>query len=274
MNIAETLGANASQAWERSVVNQFTRNGVLWAVPQLTDAGIALYFNADLLDAAGVRTARTAFAALVARRRRHAAAAACPADPRRRRPGRRHTGIRRDADPSVGLQRGQRPAGHLPQLHRVRRRSVLRRRPIRVRQPAGGRGVRIPGAADQHRSRRAARVGHQRQRRLLPQSVPAGPDGAVPVRHLQPGRRRRPGAVPVGCGHAARRAEGPGQRHERHCRRWQFGHQTPRRGAAGARLDGQPAAATSISAPAAPPSPQCSPLSRSTTSTGHRAGST
>jgi multiple sugar transport system substrate-binding protein len=26
----------------------------LWAVPQLTDAGIALYFNADLLDAAGV----------------------------------------------------------------------------------------------------------------------------------------------------------------------------------------------------------------------------
>jgi multiple sugar transport system substrate-binding protein len=32
MNIAETLGPNASQAWERSVVNQFTRNGVLWAV--------------------------------------------------------------------------------------------------------------------------------------------------------------------------------------------------------------------------------------------------
>jgi multiple sugar transport system substrate-binding protein len=55
MNIAETLGANASQAWERSVVNQFTRDGVLWAVPQLTDAGIALYFNADLLDAAGVQ---------------------------------------------------------------------------------------------------------------------------------------------------------------------------------------------------------------------------
>src|SRR2546428_7388559 len=55
MNIAETLGANASQAWERSVVNQFTRDGALWAVPQLTDAGIALYFNADLLDAAGVQ---------------------------------------------------------------------------------------------------------------------------------------------------------------------------------------------------------------------------
>ncbi|MDT5058032.1 MAG: multiple sugar transport system substrate-binding protein, partial [Mycobacterium sp.] len=53
-NIAETLGTDALAAWERSVVNQFTRNGVLWAVPQLTDAGIALYFNADLLDAAGV----------------------------------------------------------------------------------------------------------------------------------------------------------------------------------------------------------------------------
>ena len=36
------------------MVDQFTRDGVLWAVPQLTDAGIALYFNADLLDAAGV----------------------------------------------------------------------------------------------------------------------------------------------------------------------------------------------------------------------------
>ena len=54
MDIAQTLGANASRAWERSVVDQFTRDDVLWGVPQLTDAGIALYFNADLLDAAGV----------------------------------------------------------------------------------------------------------------------------------------------------------------------------------------------------------------------------
>src|ERR1700752_1796903 len=54
MNIAEKLGPNASAAWEGSVVNQFTRNGVLWGVPQLTDAGIALYYNADLLAAAGV----------------------------------------------------------------------------------------------------------------------------------------------------------------------------------------------------------------------------
>ena len=54
IDIAETLGPNASAAWEPSVVNQFTRDGSLWGVPQLTDAGIALYFNADLLDAAGV----------------------------------------------------------------------------------------------------------------------------------------------------------------------------------------------------------------------------
>ena len=40
--------------WEPSVVGQFTRGGVLWGVPQLTDAGIAMYYNAGLLDAAGV----------------------------------------------------------------------------------------------------------------------------------------------------------------------------------------------------------------------------
>ena len=115
------------------------------------------------------------------------------------------------------------------------------RRPVRVRQPAVGRGVRVPGAADQHRSRRAAGVGHQRQRRLLPQPVPAGPDGVVPVRHLQPGGGRRSGAVPVGCGDAAVRAEGARQRHQRHCRRGQFGDRASRGGAAGAGVDGQPA---------------------------------
>ena len=43
-----------SADWEPSVVAQFTRARVLWGVPQLTDAGIALYYNADLLAAAGV----------------------------------------------------------------------------------------------------------------------------------------------------------------------------------------------------------------------------
>jgi multiple sugar transport system substrate-binding protein len=54
LDIGKTLGQDASRAWERSVVAQFTRGGALWGVPQLTDAGIAVYFNADLLDAAGV----------------------------------------------------------------------------------------------------------------------------------------------------------------------------------------------------------------------------
>nr|CRL70709.1 extracellular solute-binding protein UspC [Mycolicibacterium komanii] len=42
------------RAWEPSVVDQFTRNNKLWGVPQLTDAGIGIYYNADLLAAAGV----------------------------------------------------------------------------------------------------------------------------------------------------------------------------------------------------------------------------
>jgi multiple sugar transport system substrate-binding protein len=60
VNIGKTLGAGAASAWEPSVVEQFTRGGVLWGVPQLTDAGIALYYNADLLTAAGVDPAELA----------------------------------------------------------------------------------------------------------------------------------------------------------------------------------------------------------------------
>lgn len=48
------LSMEPSADWDPSTVAQFTRNGTLWAVPQLTDAGIAVYFNADLLHAAGV----------------------------------------------------------------------------------------------------------------------------------------------------------------------------------------------------------------------------
>lgn len=43
-----------SPDWEPSVVGQFTRDGTLWGVPQLTDAGIAMYYNADLLEKAGI----------------------------------------------------------------------------------------------------------------------------------------------------------------------------------------------------------------------------
>lgn len=48
------MAITPSPDWEPSVVGQFTRGGTLWGVPQLTDAGIALYYNADLLDAAGI----------------------------------------------------------------------------------------------------------------------------------------------------------------------------------------------------------------------------
>jgi multiple sugar transport system substrate-binding protein len=57
IDIGEALGPNAASAWEPSVVQQFTRDKTLWAVPQLTDAGIAVYYNADLLAAAGVDVA-------------------------------------------------------------------------------------------------------------------------------------------------------------------------------------------------------------------------
>ncbi|MGB8206606.1 MAG: sugar ABC transporter substrate-binding protein [Mycobacterium sp.] len=57
MDIGKTLGVGIAKAWEPSVVEQFTRGGALWAVPQLTDGGIALYYNADLLAVAGVNPA-------------------------------------------------------------------------------------------------------------------------------------------------------------------------------------------------------------------------
>jgi multiple sugar transport system substrate-binding protein len=57
IDIGKTLGPKAASAWESSVVQQFTRGETLWAVPQLTDAGIAVYYNADLLAAAGVDAA-------------------------------------------------------------------------------------------------------------------------------------------------------------------------------------------------------------------------
>ena len=57
LDIGHELGGDAARGWDQAVVGQFTRDGALWAVPQLTDAGIAVYFNADLLDAAGVNLA-------------------------------------------------------------------------------------------------------------------------------------------------------------------------------------------------------------------------
>ncbi len=54
VDITNTMGPQAGARWEPSVVGQFTRRQKLWGVPQLTDAGIALYYNADLLSGAGI----------------------------------------------------------------------------------------------------------------------------------------------------------------------------------------------------------------------------
>jgi multiple sugar transport system substrate-binding protein len=54
LNIGQTSSPATISDWEPAVVDQFTRGGSLWGVPQLTDGGIAVYYNADLLDAAGI----------------------------------------------------------------------------------------------------------------------------------------------------------------------------------------------------------------------------
>jgi multiple sugar transport system substrate-binding protein len=54
LDVADLLGSRTADAWEPSVVDQFTRGDRLWAVPQLTDGGIAVFFNADLVSSAGV----------------------------------------------------------------------------------------------------------------------------------------------------------------------------------------------------------------------------
>lgn len=54
VDIDALLGKQARAGFESSVVAQFTRADTLWGVPQLYDAGIAMYYNADLLEAAGI----------------------------------------------------------------------------------------------------------------------------------------------------------------------------------------------------------------------------
>ena len=53
LDIGQLLGPRAATQWEPSVVDQFTRNDTLWAVPQLTDAGIAVYAGLSLLSLTG-----------------------------------------------------------------------------------------------------------------------------------------------------------------------------------------------------------------------------
>ncbi|MCU1640815.1 MAG: hypothetical protein JWN03_1090 [Nocardia sp.] len=60
VDIGAALGADAARAWDPAAVSQFTRNGKLWAVPQFVDGGTAVFYNRDLLDAAGVDRAEVA----------------------------------------------------------------------------------------------------------------------------------------------------------------------------------------------------------------------
>jgi multiple sugar transport system substrate-binding protein len=54
LDVDQVLGASAHRAWSPAVTEQYTLDGHLWGVPQLSDGGVALYYNADLLAAAGV----------------------------------------------------------------------------------------------------------------------------------------------------------------------------------------------------------------------------
>lgn len=42
------------EGWEPSVVSQYTHNGKLWGIPQLSDPGIGLLYNKEILDRYGV----------------------------------------------------------------------------------------------------------------------------------------------------------------------------------------------------------------------------
>lgn len=52
LDISKELGDDHDE-WVQSVVDLYTRDGKLWGVPQVWDS-IALYYNKDLVDAAGV----------------------------------------------------------------------------------------------------------------------------------------------------------------------------------------------------------------------------
>lgn len=46
--------SSQKSGWLQAAIDQYTIDGKLWGVPQLTDGGIAIYYNKSLLDAAGV----------------------------------------------------------------------------------------------------------------------------------------------------------------------------------------------------------------------------
>ena len=59
VDISEKLGGSVKD-WEKAVVDLYTRDGSLWGVPQVWDS-IALFYNKNLTDAAGVDPTTLAF---------------------------------------------------------------------------------------------------------------------------------------------------------------------------------------------------------------------
>lgn len=57
-DIGAMLGPDAARQWDPDAVTQYTRHGKLWAVPQFVDGGSAIYYNRDLLAAAGIEPAQ------------------------------------------------------------------------------------------------------------------------------------------------------------------------------------------------------------------------
>lgn len=56
-NLISEIGSDYADlrgGWSQAAIDQYTFSGKLYGVPQLTDGGIALYYNKDLLAAAGV----------------------------------------------------------------------------------------------------------------------------------------------------------------------------------------------------------------------------
>lgn len=56
LEIGDVVDRKISAGWEPTVVDQYTADGGLWGVPQLTDPGIGIFYNADALHEGGVTT--------------------------------------------------------------------------------------------------------------------------------------------------------------------------------------------------------------------------
>jgi len=52
--VAESQRRAQESGWVEAVVEQYSIDGTLWGVPQITDPGIAMLYNADLLAQAGI----------------------------------------------------------------------------------------------------------------------------------------------------------------------------------------------------------------------------